>query len=119
MNINSFVYLDRIRPLVLALPATTEGSCYGTPGFRVKKKLLARLHEDGETLVVYTEDRETWISAKPAVFYFTEHYRNSFYMLVRLKKVSNKDLAAVLLAAWRLRAPKLLLKEYAPGKKDK
>lgn len=41
-----------VRRLALALPGVEEGPCYGTPGFRVKGRFLARLWEDGETLVV-------------------------------------------------------------------
>jgi hypothetical protein len=33
-------------------------------------------------------------------------------MLIRLQKVSQKDLQTLLLAAWKMRAPKRLLQEY-------
>ena len=33
------------RRLLLALPGVEEGPCYGTPGFRVRGKFLARLRE--------------------------------------------------------------------------
>ncbi len=112
MNIDAFIYLERIREMIFSLPGTTEGSCYGTPGFYVKKKLFARLKEDGETLVVYTLEREKWIKAKPAIYYFTEHYRNYPSMLIRLNKVKANDLQTLLLASWRLRAPKRLVVEY-------
>ncbi len=44
--------LTEVRRLLLALPGVEEGPCYGTPGFRVRGRFLARLWEDGETLVV-------------------------------------------------------------------
>ena len=47
-------YLPVIRLLMMPLPGVSEGTCYGTPAFYVSKKLLARMKEDGETLVVYT-----------------------------------------------------------------
>ena len=38
--------------LAMALPGVEEGTSYGTPSLKVRKKLLTRLREDGETLVV-------------------------------------------------------------------
>lgn len=48
--------LATVRRLLLALPGVEEGSSYGAPGFRVRGKFLARLWEDGETLVVKCGD---------------------------------------------------------------
>ena len=41
-----------VRRLALELPATVERPSYGTPGFRVKDKLFARLHEEPGVLVL-------------------------------------------------------------------
>jgi|SRR5882724_10152266 len=111
MNIDAFQYLDILRPIALALPGMTEGTSFGTPAFHVNKKFVARMKEDGITLVIRTWEREKWIRAKPAVYYFTDHYLNYPGMLVRLSKVSQKDLEALFLAAWKKLAPKRLLKE--------
>jgi hypothetical protein len=43
---------ETVRRLALAFPGVEEGPSYGTPGFRVQGKFLARLWEDGEILVV-------------------------------------------------------------------
>jgi len=40
-----------VRRVALSLPATTEKPSYGTPGFRVKDKLFARIREQGDLLV--------------------------------------------------------------------
>jgi hypothetical protein len=34
---------DDVRTIALGLPETSERSSYGTPGFRVKDKLFARI----------------------------------------------------------------------------
>lgn len=115
MNIDAFVYLDRLRPLLFALPEVTEGVSYGTPGFYVNKKLFARLREEGDILVVYTDEREKWMKVDSEVYFITEHYRNYPWMLVRLGKVKQKDLKILLQHAWELRAPKRLI--VGPGKK--
>ena len=61
-------HLDTVRRLALALPGVEEGSSYGTPGFRVRGKFLARMWEDGETLVVKCgdEERDFRMQADPA-----------------------------------------------------
>jgi hypothetical protein len=43
---------EDVRQMGLALPGVEEGTSYGTPALKVGKKLLARLKEDGETLVL-------------------------------------------------------------------
>jgi len=103
--------MERLRPLLLSLPAVTEGTSYGTPGFFVNKKLFVRIKEDGETLVVYTDEREKWLKADPEVYFFTEHYRNYPWVLVRLVRVRQKELKILFQAAWRLRAGKKLVAE--------
>jgi hypothetical protein len=111
---HSRVTLATVRRLVLALPGVEEGLSYGTPGFRVRGKFLARLWEDGETLVVKCGDdeRDFRMKAEPETFFVTEHYRGYPTVLVRLAKVRQADLQAVLEEAWRRQAPKRLVKEY-------
>jgi len=98
----------RLRAGFLALPGVVEGSSYGTPAFRVGKKLLARLREDGENLVlrVSFEERETLLAAAPEVFHVTEHYAGYPAVLVRLARVKASDLPRIAQLAWRGVAPR-------------
>ena len=43
---------DDVRKLALAWPEVEDGSSYGTPALKVRKKMLARLKEDGDSLVM-------------------------------------------------------------------
>ena len=43
---------DDIRKLALAWPEVEDGTSYGTPALKVRKKLLVRLKEDGDSLVM-------------------------------------------------------------------
>jgi hypothetical protein len=101
------VTAEQVRAIAGALPKVKEGPSYGTPGFRVAGKLFARLHQDGESLVVRIspEDRAMRMRAEPEAFYITEHYRNYPWMLVRLAKVSLEDLRELLEDGWRCAAP--------------
>jgi hypothetical protein len=97
---------------MMTLPGVTEGLSHGTPAFYVNKKILARLWENGEVLVVHTDEREKWMQADPETFFITDHYRNYPYMLIRLDKVEPEDLKKLLTGAWLKKASKTLLKEY-------
>jgi hypothetical protein len=110
--IDPFVYLQFIRKVILALPGTTEGLSHGTPGFYVQKKMLARLWESGEVLVIHNDERELWMEKDPEVFFITDHYRNYPYMLVNLPKIEPAELEKLLTEAWLSRASKNLVKEY-------
>jgi hypothetical protein len=49
---------DDVRSITLSLPQTTEKPSYGTPGFRVKDRLFARIREEGDVLVLWVESLE-------------------------------------------------------------
>jgi hypothetical protein len=103
-----------VRTLALGLPGTEEATSYGTPAFRVRGKLFARLHQDGESLVVRADldEREVLVQADPRSFFVTDHYRDHPWVLVRLGSVSRTLLTEVLEQAWRLRAPKRLVQAF-------
>jgi hypothetical protein len=105
-----------VRQIALALPGMEEGTSYGTPAFRVGKKFLARLWEDGEVLVVKIgfDEREILMKADPETFFITDHYRGYPSVLVRLASVDPDDLREVLEQAWRQHAPKRLVAASAP-----
>jgi hypothetical protein len=111
-----FIYLQFIRQHMMTLPGTTEGLCFGTPAFYVNKKLLARMWENGEVLVVHTDEREKWMAADPETFFITDHYRNYPSMLINLPKVEPGDLKELLTTAWLSGASKSLVKEYENNK---
>jgi hypothetical protein len=99
-----------VHALATKLPGVEIGQSYGTPALKVKGKLMARLHDDGETLVLRTTsvNREYLLEAWPDAFYLTDHYRNYPWVLVRLSVIARARLAEVLEDAWELVAPKRL-----------
>ena len=107
-----FIYLQFIRQYLATLPGTSEGKCYGTPGFYIQKKLLARLWENGLVLAVYNDNRDKWMQTDPEVFFITDHYRNYPYVLVSLDKIDPEELKKLLMESWLQRASKTLVKEF-------
>ena len=107
------VTLAALRKLALALPATEEGTSYGTPAFPVRKKLFARLREDDTVVVkIDFDEREVWHRADPKTFFWTDHYENYPMMQVQLDRVHPTDLRELLENAWRKEAGKRLVAEY-------
>jgi hypothetical protein len=98
------VTFEQVRKIALALPNVEEGTSYGTPAFKTSRKLLARLKEDGDSLVVATtfEEREEMMEADPQTYYITDHYLKYPWVLVRLSRVSPDALRDLLTRALRL-----------------
>jgi hypothetical protein len=105
---------DEVRELALSLPETVEKPSYGTPGYRVKDKLFARLHQDGVSLVLRCDraERETMHAAEPAKFYWTTHYDNYDAILVSLAQVDLEELASLLEMSWFFMAPPKVAAAY-------
>lgn len=96
-----------VRELALSLPATTEKPSYGTPGFRVRDRLFARIREEG-VLVLWREseeEKEALVEAEPEKFFTTPHYDGYPNILIRLDAVDREELSELLEESWRLRAP--------------
>ena len=103
---------DDVRRVALSLPATTEKPSYGTPGFRVKDRLFARIREEGDVLVVWVADegeKNGLVSSEPEKFFTSPHYEGHPIVLVRFGAIDIDELKELLTESWRLRAPKKVL----------
>jgi hypothetical protein len=106
---------EDIRKLALTWPEVEDGNSYGTPALKVRKKLLARLREDDETLVmlgVPLDEREMLIESQPKIFYFTDHYRDYPTVLIHLSKAKRSHVEPLLRRRWRALASKATVREY-------
>jgi hypothetical protein len=104
---------DDVRAMALAWPEVVDGTSYGTAALKVRKKLFARLKEDGDSLVIPSvpqDEREMLVESRPKLFYFTEHYRNYPIVLVRLSKARRAEVEPLLRRQWRALASKAALK---------
>jgi hypothetical protein len=93
------------------LPGVEQGSCYGTPALYVRKKFLARLKEDGETVAIKLDfaDRDVLLEADPRSCSLTDHSRPYPADQMRLGHVRRGVAVALLEQAWRRAAPKRLV----------
>jgi hypothetical protein len=103
------VTFDDVRKMALAWPEVEDGTSYGTPALKVRKKMLARLREDHDSLVipgVSLDEREMLIESQPKVFYFTDHYRDYPIVLIHLSKAKRTAVEPLLRRHWRTLASK-------------
>jgi len=105
------VTIDTIRALALALPGVEEATSYGAPAFKIARRLLVWLRDDGETLVVRVQQdaRDMLMHSDPDTFFITDHYANYPAVLVRLARVEPAAIAMILEESWRSLAPKRLI----------
>ena len=106
---------DDVRHIALTWPEVTDGTSYGTPALKVRKKLLARLKEDGDSLVmpgVPQDERDMLVERAPQLFYFTDHYRDYPMVLIRLSKAKPTDVEPLLRRQLRTLASKGAIKAF-------
>jgi hypothetical protein len=102
--------------LGLRLPGVEVSTSYGTPALKVGGKLMARLWEDGQTLVLVRigfDQRELLMDVEPEVFFLTPHYQDYPSVLVRLPKAEPAMIEGLLEQIWREVAPRRLVKARA------
>jgi hypothetical protein len=95
--------IQDVRRIVSGLPGVVEGICHGTPAFYLRGRLLLRLRDDLDLLVVKMpiQQRDEAIESEPDIFSVTDHYRNYPAVLVTLANVRVTRLQQIIEQAWR------------------
>jgi hypothetical protein len=109
------VTFDDVRKIALTWPEVEDGTSYGTPALKVRKKMLVRLKEDGDSLVmpdVPHDERDMLVTSQPKLFYFTDHYKDYPMVLIRLSKASRAVVEPLLRRRWRGLASKAAPREF-------
>ncbi len=103
----SIVTYDTILLLALKLPGVEENTSYGTPALKVKGKLMLRLHDDGDKIVLRMpfDRRDELMMNDPKTYFITDHYREYPWVLVSLQKVHLDALPELLQPAYRAASP--------------
>lgn len=103
-----------MRTIAFTLPGVEDGTSYGTPALKVRGKLLARVHQSIDCFVLRADflDRQIMMQSAPGAFFITDHYRDYPWVLVRFSSIEARELPSLLERAWRLVAPKTLVKNY-------
>ncbi|MEU8138655.1 MmcQ/YjbR family DNA-binding protein [Streptodolium elevatio] len=105
-----------LRAMLLALPEAEEVmvEAWGHPTYRVRGKMFASTSE-GSPKVCLKATKETQaelLAADPATFTFPAYVGRHGWVDVALAGVDRGELAELVAEAWRLTAPKRLVKAY-------
>src|SRR4051794_22111890 len=104
---------DDVRAFALSWSEVEDGTSYGTPALKVRKKMLVRLKEDGDSLMVPSiepDERAMLMETRPKMFYITDHYRDWPSVLVRLSACSRGTLEPLMLRRRKELASKAAVK---------
>lgn len=103
---------EKLKAATEGLPEVEEGTSYGTPALKVRKKFLGRI-KDADTVVVMCplEEKELLMEAAPEFYFETDHYKGWPAMLVRIHAIPLDELALRLRRAWIMQAPKTLVRK--------
>src|SRR5260370_35220450 len=111
-------HLRRVQRICAALPETTEKLSHGEPTFFVRKKVFAMFsndhHKDGHVAVLLPAPpgiKAMLIEASPEKFYKPPYVGVRGWVGIELARISDEELASHAHQAWRLIAPKTLLKK--------
>lgn len=95
---------ETVREIALALPNVEDGLSYAAPALKVGGKLMIRLREDLNAIVVLTtfEEREELMAAESTTYFITDHYLNYPYVLVNLDSVTEDALRDLIRRSYEL-----------------
>lgn len=104
----------RITRLATTFPGTSVGTSYGTPAIKVGKKLLLRMHQKEDAIVVMlgsVHEQQQLIKDDPLGFFITDHYQGYAAVLVR-PTLDEAVFSGLLERAWRRAAKKSDIAAY-------
>ena len=116
--------LAKVLAAAAHLPGIEQSTSYGMLSVKVLGKFLCAV-KDANTISLRCamEDKQMLFASAPEIYYETDHYKGWPGLLVRLNKITKKELTVRIERAWRLQAPKKLQKTYdapaAPKSKPK
>ena len=97
------ISFNRIVELSEPFPGVEVSTSYGTPALKVGKKLVLRMHQQEDAIVMLldsVEDQQRLIQDDPMCFYITDHYAG--YPAVLIRPIIEEPLLLELLErSWR------------------
>ena len=104
---------EEFAALACELPEVEQSSSYGRPSLKVRGKYIAGLNPKEKAFVfrlASVEEQDFLIEAAPQIYYITDHYKGYPAILARPAKLTKKEARGRLERAWRIQAPKALVK---------
>jgi hypothetical protein len=105
---------DDARRLALSLPETEERETWGHPTFRVRDKMFGAMDEAGTSMTVKAtkEAQAALVGSEPETFSVPAYVGQHGWVAVRLDRVDPEELAELVEEAWRMTAPKRVIRAF-------
>ena len=102
------------RALVLSLPEATEKEAWGHPTFRVRNKMFASAASDLSTATVKStlDEQRALTQMDPQTFKVPAYVGKHGWIGIALDRVDPDELRELTVEAWRMTAPKRLVKAW-------
>ena len=101
--------------LGVALPEVEESTAWGRPALKVRGKYMAGHNTQERAFVLRlasVEEQDFLLEAAPQIYFITDHYKGYPAILARPARLTKKEARGRLERAWRLQAPKALVKKF-------
>jgi hypothetical protein len=105
---------DAVRRHALSLPQAMEQESWGTPTFRVRKRIFVMFGEGGkEAWVKSTHDEQrALVSMDPETFFVPPYVGPNGWVGVRIARVDPGEMRDLITEAWRMTAGVRLVKAF-------
>lgn len=105
---------DDFRKIALSLPEAAEKETWGHPTFRVRDKMFASMSEDGTsgTAKATKEEQTELVATDPETFSIPAYVGKHGWVGIDVTRVDPGELRGLITEAWRLTAPKRVVKAY-------
>ena len=105
---------DDARKLALGFPETEERETWGHPTFRVRDKMFMSMDSEGTSVTVKApkEAQAALVGSEPGTVSVPAYVGQHGWVAVRLDRVDPEELAELIDEAWRMTAPKRLVKAF-------
>jgi hypothetical protein len=103
-----------MRAIALSLPEAVEIETWGHPTFRIRKKMFASMATDGSTCTVKAvkEEQQACLRSEPDKFFMPAYVGKAGWIGINLDQIDRDELEELVTEAWRLTAPKKLLRTF-------
>lgn len=105
---------EALRRIALSLPDAQERETWGDATFRVRDKIFVIMRMDGKraSIKATREEQQALIEENPSAYYLPEYVAQHGWIGVRLPRARTNEVAELVTDAWRMTAPKRLVKSF-------
>jgi hypothetical protein len=105
---------EAARRLALSFPEAVEKETWDHPTFRVRDRMFMAMAADGRSVTVKAtrEAQAALVGSEPETFSIPAYVGHHGWVAVALHRVDPDELAELVEEAWRMTAPKRLVRAY-------